>query len=726
MQQIRLDQDIPAGLVVFLVALPLCLGVAVASGAPALSGIISGIVGGIIVGFLSQSQTSVSGPAAGLTAVVLAAITQLGSFELFLSAVMIAGFIQLILGFLRAGVISQLVPSSVIKGLLAAIGVILILKQIPHAIGYDNTPEDDFSFLQSDGENTFSSLFKAFGSITPGALIIGLISITLLFVWKKTPMAKIKSLPSSLVVVVLGVFINLIFSTWIPALQLEGLHTVNLPDISGYSLVQFFHLPAMEDILDYSVLLAAFTIALIASLETLLNLEAVDKIDPKKRFSPPNQELMAQGIGNIFSGFLGGIPITSVIVRSSVNIEAGNSSKASTIIHGVFILLSVVFLSSLINLIPLASLAAILIVTGYKLASPDLFMIQYKKGWGQFLPFIITILAILFTDLLIGVVVGIIISSLNLLYDNFHNPYLRQDYKLHIGSVTRLELSNQVTFLNKPAIKKALWSVPEGERIIIDATHTSYIDEDIRELIKEFQTNVVPQKNIQLNIIHSDKLEGTNNQISFLNVLDKDTRKTLSPEQILNLLKAGNRRFIEGKSSDKFYNLEANATAQGVNPMAVVLNCIDSRTSPEIIFDTGLGDVTVIRIAGNIVGPPIIASLEIAVGVLGAKLIVVKGHSNCGAVKLALQNSGSGNIHFVTDEIKFSLDQWKLEHAGTLPEVDQLSRQNIRKSLANIILQSELIRNKLLANEIGLVGCFHEIKSGVVEFEEMIDVRKFI
>lgn len=422
MQDINLKQDFLAGLVVFLVALPLCLGVAVASGAPALSGIISGIVGGVIVGFLSQSQTSVSGPAAGLTAVVMTAITQLGSFELFLSAVIVAGFFQLLLGILRAGVVSRLVPSSVIKGLLAAIGLILILKQIPHAIGYDATPEDDFSFWQSDGENTFSSLLKAFKFITPGALIIGFLSITLLFIWKQTPLVKIKSIPSSLVVVALGILINLMYNLWIPVHSLSSEHTVNLPDISGYSFEQFIHLPSVKDVLNYSVLFTALTIALIASLETLINIEAVDKIDPQKRFSPPNRELMAQGVGNIFSGVLGGIPITSVIVRSSVNIEAGNSSKASTIIHGLFILLSVIFLSSVINLIPLASLAAILIVTGYKLASPQLFRSEFDKGWGNFLPFIVTLLAILFTDLLIGVIIGILTSGLNLLVNNYRNP----------------------------------------------------------------------------------------------------------------------------------------------------------------------------------------------------------------------------------------------------------------------------------------------------------------
>jgi MFS superfamily sulfate permease-like transporter len=501
MHQIQLKRDFPAGLVVFLVALPLCLGVAVASGAPAFSGIISGIIGGIIVGFLSKSHTSVSGPAAGLTAVILGAIQQLGSFEIFLSAVVLAGFLQLIFGLLKAGTISQLVPSSVINGLLFAIGLILILKQIPHAIGYDTTPEEDFSFLQSDGENTFSSLIKAFTFITPGALIIGLFSMLLLIVWKYLPLANRNILPSSLVVVVTGILINLVFSTWFPLFALEGIHTVRLPNISELSLEQFFHIPSIDDFLKPDFLLIGLTIAVIASLETLLNIEAIDKMDPERRFSSPNRELLAQGVGNIFAGLLGGIPVTSVIVRSSVNIEAKNHSKLSAIIHGVFILLSVMFLSPLINLIPLASLASILIITGYKLASPQLFIAQYRKGLRQFLPFIITLLAILFTDLLIGVLIGLGISIFNLFLENLRFPYQLRAHKVHLGTVTRLELFNQVSFLNKPAIKKILWNIPKGGSVLIDASNASYIDEDIQELFREFQSQVVPQKGIELKMI---------------------------------------------------------------------------------------------------------------------------------------------------------------------------------------------------------------------------------
>ena len=357
-----LKNDIPASIVVFLVDLPLCLGIALASGAPLLSGVISGIIGGIIVGVLSHSQTSVSGPAAGLAAVVLSAITQLGSFELFLTAVLLAGIIQLAMGLAKAGFIANYIPSNVIKGLLAAIGIILILKQIPHAIGYDKDAEGDFSFLQPDGENTFSELLQVFNFINPSAVIISVLSIFVLIVWDKTPLKKLKFFPAPLFVVLLGIALNLFFEQYAPNLSLEPAHLVNLPAFDSKDLSNYFHLPKLNYLSNYNVWFVALTVAIVASLETLLNIEAIDNIDPKKRQTPPNRELIAQGVGNIVAGFFGGIPVTSVIVRSSDNIAAENETKLSAILHGVFMLLSVLVLSPFLNFIPLASLAAILLM----------------------------------------------------------------------------------------------------------------------------------------------------------------------------------------------------------------------------------------------------------------------------------------------------------------------------------------------------------------------------
>lgn len=496
-----LKSDIPSSVVVFLVALPLCLGVALASGAPLISGIISGIIGGIVVGAFSQSSTSVSGPAAGLSAVVLASITELGVFEVFLTALVLSGVFQLIMGFLKAGFIADYIPSNVIKGLLAAIGVILILKQIPHAIGFDKDPEDDFTFFQADGDNTFSELLTAVNFITPGALFISVLSILILVFWDKTPLKNYKFFPASLFVVLLGVSLNFIFQNYIPYLAIvEANHLVNLPSIDTNNLGQYFHIPSIENLSNPKVWKVAFTIAAVSSLETLLNIEAVDKLDPQKRNSPPNAELLAQGIGNIASGFFGGIPVTSVIVRSSVNIQTGNATKLSAILHGIFMLISIFVLSPLLNFIPLASLAAILLFTGYKLARISLFQEYYRKGWQQFIPFVVTILAIVFTDLLIGVLIGLAVSIFFLLRTNFKNPFIKEKDR-HNDNVTRLELSSQVSFLNKAVIKKTLWEMPPNSHVVIDASASEFIDNDVLEVIEDFRTVVAPANQVQLDII---------------------------------------------------------------------------------------------------------------------------------------------------------------------------------------------------------------------------------
>ena len=400
----KLKNDIPASIVVFLVALPLCLGVALASGAPLLSGILAGIIGGIVVGILSKSHTSVSGPAAGLAAVVLAAITQLGNFNVFLLAVCLAGLIQLAAGIAKVGFIANFMPTNVIKGLLAAIGIILILKQIPHAVGFDKDYEGDFSFFQQDGENTFSELLNIFKYFSWGAIIISGISILVMIFWDKTPLKRFKYLPASLVVVILGVLINLFFQKSFPSIALMQEHLVNIPAMDGIN--SLITMPDFKSIGNSQVWIVALTIAIVASIETLLNLEAVENLDPHKRVASPNKELVAQGVGNILSGLIGGIPITSVIVRSSVNINAGAETKMSAILHGLFLLLSLLLLSPVLNLIPLASLASILLLTGYKLAKISLFKDMYSKGLNQFIPFAVTVVAIVFTDLLVGVLIG--------------------------------------------------------------------------------------------------------------------------------------------------------------------------------------------------------------------------------------------------------------------------------------------------------------------------------
>ena len=490
----KLKNDLPASLVVFLVALPLCLGVALASGAPLLSGIISGIIGGIVVGILSQSHTSVSGPAAGLAAVVLAAITQLGNYNIFLLAVCIAGLIQLIAGIAKVGFIANFMPSNVIKGLLAAIGIILILKQIPHAVGFDKDYEGDFSFFQPDGENTFSELLNIFKYFSWGAIIISGFSILAMIFWDKTPMKKFKYLPASLFVVVLGVLLNLLFQTYFPAIAISQEHLVNIPKLDGISSV--ITMPDFGSIGNYEVWTVALTIAIVASIETLLNLEAVENLDPHKRLASPNKELVAQGIGNMFAGMIGGIPITSVIVRSSVNINAGAETKMSAIFHGVFLLLSLLLLSPVLNLIPLASLASILLLTGYKLAKVSLFKDMYSKGLNQFIPFAVTVIAIVFTDLLIGVLIGSAISIFYILKRNFKNAYHFNKESFHTGDIITMRLSEEVSFLNKASIKQTLADIPENSKVIIDASNSTYIDSDVMEVIRDFVDVQAKEKGI--------------------------------------------------------------------------------------------------------------------------------------------------------------------------------------------------------------------------------------
>ena len=703
----NLKSDIPASIVVFLVALPLCLGIALASGAPMLSGIIAGIIGGIIVGFLSKSDTSVSGPAAGLAAVVLASIHQLGSFELFLTAVFLAGLIQLIMGFTKTGLIADFIPTNVIKGLLSAIGIVLILKQIPHAIGYDADMEGDFQFFQMDGNNSFSELLNSVNNITPAALIICAISILILVYWDKTPLKKMKFFPSSLFVVIFGVLINSLLMQFIPSMAIGSSHLVAIPQISFNNLDSFLHIPQASYLMMPSIWTVAITIALVASLETLLNIEAVDKIDPQKRHTPPNQELIAQGIGNLCAGIFGGIPITSVIVRSSVNIQAGNTSKMSSILHGFFIILSVLLFRDILNAIPLSSLAAILLVTGYKLAKVSIFTSMYKKGWQEFTPFIATVLAIVFTDLLIGVLIG-----------------LGEDYRLHVGEFIKIVMPNQVSFLNKASIKETLWNIPEHSKVIIDATNTNYIDGDILEVIEDFKEIVAPQKNIQLNILGQKETYILKDQIEFVNVLDKDTREKLDYKKVLSLLIEGNERFCSGTISDKNFLEQAHATAHEQSPMCAIVGCIDSRATPEILFDAGIGEILTIRIAGNIISKEVVGSLEIACSKLGAKLIVIKAHSNCGAVALAVKNVKEHSIGSITSVIQDVASQAGLypltENTTIESQIEQVSIENVKHSVREVLRLSEYLRTKIEAQEIGIVSAYHNIKTGKVEFTSVV------
>lgn len=486
----NLKADLPAGLVVSLVALPLCLGIALASGAPLFSGVIAGIVGGLIVGALSGSHLSVSGPAAGLTVIVLNAIESLGSFESFLLAVFLAGLIQLILGILKAGIIGHFFPSSVIKGMLAAIGLILILKQIPHALGDDRDYEGDESFIQADGQNTFSEIVLAVQNINEGALLISLTALIILILWEKPFMKRQKwtnVLPGPLVAVVWGVCLNSsILGNFFPELLITGKHLVTLPvsdSING--LISHLTLPDFSQFINPDIYIIAVTIAIIASLESLLSLDAVDKLDPYKRIAPASRELKAQGIGNMVSSLLGGLPVTAVIVRSTANLSSGAKTKMSTIFHGFLLAVSVVLFPKVLNLIPLSALAAVLLVVGYKLTKPVLYRETWRKGADQFIPFIVTVIGILFTDLLIGITIGIIVGLYFVIRTNLHQAitFIEKENKNYL-----IVLQKDVSFLNKAYLRKTLRGIPEGSHVVFDETESIFIDQDILETIEDFKS----------------------------------------------------------------------------------------------------------------------------------------------------------------------------------------------------------------------------------------------
>ena len=499
----NLKNDLPASLVVFLVAVPLCLGIALASGAPLFSGIIAGIVGGIVVGAFSGSQLGVSGPAAGLAVIVLTAIQDLGSFEIFLVAVVIGGIFQLLLGFARAGIIGYYFPSSVIKGMLSGIGVIIVLKQVPHAFGYDKSPEGDFAFQQMDGHNTFSELFYMLDYVSLGAIIITVVSMAILILWEQSFMKKqrmFQIIQGPFIVVAAGIVSNLIFQN-MEGLALKGGQIVSIPvadSIAGF--FDQFTFPAFGQIMNPAVWITGITIAVVASLETLLCLEATDKLDPYKRVTPANQELKAQGIGNILSGLIGGLPITQVIVRSSTNIQSGGKTKTSAIFHGVIMLGCAMAIPHVLNLIPLASLAAILFLVGYKLAKPVLFKQMYALGKEHFIPFMVTILGIIFTDLLMGIGMGMVVAIFFVLRANYKKPYFFESEKHQPGEPIVLELSQDVTFLNKAAILQTLNHLPENSKVVIDASRSINIDQDVMEIIEDFKVNAA-YKNIDLEII---------------------------------------------------------------------------------------------------------------------------------------------------------------------------------------------------------------------------------
>lgn len=733
-KQSALARDLVSGIVVFLVALPLCLGIALASGAPLFAGLLAGIVGGIVVGTLSGSHTSVSGPAAGLAAIVLSQIATLGSFDAFLLAVFLGGILQIGMGIARAGALSAFFPSSVIKGLLAAIGVILILKQIPHVLGHDNDPEGEMSFSQPDDQNTFSEIGTVIlGDIHIGAAVIGLSSIAFLVLWQRSDRLRNSLVPAPLLVVLFGVAMQWVFGRIGGVWAIDTTHLVQIPVAESASdLLSFLRFPDFSQIGNPAIYVGAVTIAIVASLETLLNLEAVDKLDKLQRNSPPSRELVAQGIGNTISGLIGGLPITSVIVRSSVNVTTGAKTKVSAIFHGFLLLICVGLFPAYLNMIPLAALAAILLVTGFKLASPALFKQMWNEGRYQFIPFMITLVSIVLTDLLVGILIGLVVSTLFILNSNLRTP-IRRIVETHLGGdVLHIELANQVSFLNRAALLKVLNEAPAGSHLLVDARGTDYIDPDVLSMLRDFKNNTAPSRGVQMSLRGFREQYQLHDDVQFADYSTRELRDRVTPEQVLEFLKVGNRRFRTGNRLTRDFSRQVDATAAEQTPLAAVLSCIDSRVPAELVFDLGIGDIFSVRVAGNVVGTKSLGSLEYGVAVAGVKLVVVLGHTRCGAVTSSVdmlgqkqdvkQTTGCPHLGAIVEEIEASVTYDECRQLGDMTPaakdefVDEIAKRNVRRTVEEIVSRSEPVAKAIEAGQLIVAGALYDVKSGEIEF----------
>ena len=716
----NLKYDIPAGIAVFLIAIPLLLGIALASGAPLFSGLIAGIISGIIVAPLSGSSLGISGPTAGLAVIVLTAIEKLG-FNGFLMALVVAGVIQIVMGLTKAGVIAYYFPSSVVNGMLSGIGFIIVLKQIPHAIGYDRDYEGDTSFFQTDNYSSFSELVNMLEFSSATAIMIALISLAILILWEQPFMKKYRFFQlfqGVLIAILAGVLINQGLQNFYPESALSGNHLVMLPVMKNTGdLLSQLHYPDFSQFDNPAIYITALTLAVVASLKTLLSVEAVDKMDPCKRVTSTNRELIAQGIGNACSGLLGGLPLAQVIVRSSINIQSGAKTKASAVICGLLLVFAVIVIPTVLNKIPLASLASVLLVVGYKLMRPEVFKSMYKAGMYHFIPFCVTILGMVFTDMLIGLAIGLITALFSILLENYKSAFYFNES--HIGNKTILRLSEHVSFLNKANIQQIFEQLPDHSEVVIDATRSKYIDYDVFEIIENFKIEAV-RKNIKLTTVNL-RGYGVLEPVENARAPTFDTQQSLTPTKVLAILKEGNERFVNNLKSNRNLLEQINDTRQGQFPIAIILSCMDSRTSVELIFDQGLGDAFSVRVAGNIINDDILGSMEYACRLAGSKLIVVLGHSHCGAIIGACDNVELDHLSGLLFKIKPAVDGVCEEESVVSASdneffVQKVADKNVQLTVEKIRSKSPLLKEMEKNGEIGIVGGMYDIETGKVKF----------
>ena len=718
----NLKCDIPAGIAIFFIAIPLSLGIALASGAPLFSGLIASIIGGIVVAPLSRSALGISGAAAGLVIMMLTDIEKFG-FTAFLCVVILAGVFQILMGLAKMGSIAHYFPSSVIKGMLSGIGIIIFLKQIPHAVGYDRDYEGDLEFFQSDNYSSFSELSHMMEFISPTAIFIAVVSLAILILWEQPKLKRsnfFQVLHGALITIVVGVWINEFFQIFNPDFALKESHLVNLPVSKNMGdLLQQMHSPDFSQFLNPEIYISALFLALLASVETLLSVEAVDRLDIYKRVTPPSRELIAQGIGNIVSGLLGGLPLTQVIIRSSINIQSGAKTKAAGFISGSLLLLTVVFIPEWLNKIPLASLASVLLVVGYKLTRPKTFKKMYRSGMYHFIPFIVTIFGLIFTNLVFGVLIGMSAALLSIVLENYKTAqYFRET---HIGNKIIFRLSEHVSFLNKATLKQTLDQLSANSEVVIDATRSKYIDYDVFEVIRDFKKEA-PLKNIQLTL-QNVRGFGVLKPVENVQTHTYESQQALTPAEVLQVLKDGNANFVNNLESNRNFLEQVNDTSDGQFPIAIILSCMDSRTSTELVFDQGLGDIFSTRVAGNVVNNDILGSMEYACQVAGSKLIVVLGHTHCGAIKGACAQVKLDHLTGLLDKIQPAVNcicsKNNVTEIGCRDDlIQEVADKNVQIMVEQIKQRSQVLNDLLQARKIGIVGGMYDIETGKVKFYE--------
>ncbi|TGD78974.1 SulP family inorganic anion transporter [Hymenobacter wooponensis] len=716
--------DFRGGFVSFLVAVPLCLGIALASGAPLFAGIIAGIVGGLVVGALSKSALSISGPEAGLILVVVSALDSLGSFGALQLALCVAGLMQIVLGIARAGIISNFIPSAVIKGMLAAIGIILIMKQLPHLLGYDADAAETLALFPKTGSTITALLQTAVHHIQPTGLAIAVLALAVLVLWEQAVIKQhriLSKVPGALIVVVLGVVVNQLVLAFNPALALRGTHLVQLPVVSSAADFQnLFTLPDFSQLTNVKVYLAALSIALVASLEALLAIEATDALDPLKRKTPTNWELKAQGAGNLVSGLIGGLPLTSVIVRSSVSLNAGARTKLAALLHGTFLLISVLLFPKLLNMVPWAALAAILLVTGYKLARISVFKEQLQGGFTEFVPFIVTIVAILATDLLIGIGIGAAVGMFFILRESYRNAHFFEHHTVDGRDKIRISLGEHVSFLNKASILTVLKDIPENATLEIDGTNSAFIDRDILSAIEHFR-DTARQRNIQ--VVFLRKGEDYTQSLA-------EQRRVSEPEaefEAYYKLFNNDRNWVSQKLMNSRHPGAEPATDDA--PKFLFIGCCDSRVPASEIIGTAPGEVFVHRNVANLVVSTdlnLMSVLEYAVEVLGVEHIVVCGHYGCGGVRVAMESpenslltSWLGNVREVMQRYRTELEALETDEE----RYRRLVELNVIEQVYNLYQTNAVLQARQHSRPLHIHGWVYDSHAGRIQ-DLQIDTRR--